>query len=113
MGIGIKKGAARRLRRTWGLVFWIVIGSITFVTCGRMLWLAYTTHSVFLPLRRARGRWMTLELDPLFFWSGVTIYVLVFLCGPWAVAAWIGDLIEEVRGRRNRARIAEQKVRSE
>jgi hypothetical protein len=102
--VGIGKGAARRLRKTWGLVFWIVSGSVVFIVCARMLWLAYTTHLTFMPLRRAGGRWVLLEQEPGFFWTAVVIYAVVFLCGPFGVATWIGDLIEQIRGRRRRLR---------
>jgi hypothetical protein len=104
MGIGISKGAARRLRKTWGLVFWIVSCSVVFVVCGRMLWLAYTTHWTFIPLRRAGGRWVLLEQEPVFFWSAVVIYAMAFLGGPVGVATSVGDLVEQVRGRRRRLR---------
>jgi NhaP-type Na+/H+ or K+/H+ antiporter len=104
MRLDTRKGAARRLRKTLALVFWIVSCSSVFIVCGRMLWLAYTTHWTFMPLRRAAGRWVLLEQEPGFFWSALVIYALVFLCGPVAVASLVGDLIEQIRGRRRRLR---------
>ena len=104
MRLGTSKGAARRLRKTSALVFWIVLCSAVFIVCGRMLWLAYTTHWTFMPLRRAAGRWVLLEQEPGFFWSAVVLYTFVFLCGPIAVATTVGELIDQVRGRRRRLR---------
>ena len=65
MGLGYRKGAARRLRKTGGLVFWTVACSVVFVVCGRMLWLAYTTLWANIPLRRSGGPWVLLEQEPL------------------------------------------------
>jgi hypothetical protein len=101
---GISKGTARRLRKTWGQVFWTVACSVAFVMCGRMLWLAYTTHWTYIPLRRAGGRWVLLEQEPLFFWSAVVLYGALFLCGPLGVATQVGDFVENIRGRRRRLR---------
>lgn len=103
MGFGIDKGAMRRLRKTGGQVFWIVACSAAFVMCGRLLWLAWAAHSTFMP-RRWGGRWVTLEQEPGLFWAAVTIYAILFLCGPVAVLTLLGDLIEGIRGRRRRLR---------
>jgi hypothetical protein len=104
MSIVSRKLVSRGLRKRLGLVFWIVSGSAVFVLCGRMLWLAYTSHWVFMPLRRVGGRRVLLEQEPGFFWTAVAVYAIVFLCGPIAIATSIGDLIGQVRARRRRLR---------
>jgi hypothetical protein len=101
MGIGIRRRVPRRLRKTLGFLFWIVSGSVLFVTCCRMLWHAYTSHSIFLPLRRT-GRWVILEQEPGFFWTSVTLYAVLLLCAPVGVAAWTGELIGQLRRSRNK-----------
>ena len=97
MGLGYGKGAARRLRKTGGLVFWTVACSGAFLVCGRMLWLAYTTLSTIIPPWPGGGRWVLLDQEPLFFWSAIVISGMVFLCGPGAVATQISDLVECIR----------------
>ena len=104
MGLGYGKGAARLLRKTWGLVFCTVACSVAFALCGRMLWLAYTTLWTIIPPWPGGGRWMLVEQEPLFFWSAIMICGMVFLCGPGAVATQIGDLVEYIRRRRRSLR---------
>ena len=103
MGIGIDKGAMRRLRKTGGFFLSIFACSATVVMCGRLLWVAWATHTTFMPQRRG-GHWVTLEQEPGLFWAAVTIYAILFLSGPVGVLTLAGDLIEQIRGRRRRLR---------
>lgn len=88
-------GAAWRRKTAW-LAAWIAGGGVLFVVCGRILWLAHTTHTVITPLRRYR-RIVSLEESPGFFWACVVVYALVFLCTPAAMASWVGELAAQFR----------------
>ena len=69
MGIGIDKGAMRRLRKTEGLFLSIFACSATVIMCGRLLWVAWATHTTYMPQRRG-GHWVTLEHKEM----GETLY---------------------------------------
>lgn len=104
MGNGHSTVASRRRRKIFGLLFLTVFGSVGFVKCAQILWVAYETHSVFVPLRRgATGRPpVNLEQDPGFFWTSIVIYAFFFLSAPVGVVSWAGELIEEFRAARRR-----------
>ncbi|MBI1686428.1 hypothetical protein [Caulobacter hibisci] len=94
-GFSRHHGAAWRRKTAW-LTVWIVAGSAVFLACGRILWLAHTTHTVITPLRRYR-RIVGLDESPGFFWACVVVYALVFLCAPAALASWASDLAGQFR----------------
>ncbi|MGY4395674.1 hypothetical protein ACVWZA_000835 [Sphingomonas sp. UYAg733] len=59
--------------------------------CARMLWVAYSTHAIVIPLR-GTGRAVLLGQEPGSFWASVEIYLFARICTPFLIATQISDV---------------------
>lgn len=92
---GRRRAVGRKIAPFLGIASSIVI----FIIGARTLWLAYATHSIFIPIRR--GRDVVLEHEPGFFWTAVVIYLIVTVCAPLAAASQISDIRFALRYRKS------------